>query len=141
MHQHSIMVWTPDVVVHTIKNTAEGVGPIPQKAIEAHTLLRRENFLSIAWAYGGELLRELKASLHKRDLVVKLQAVHAKKIGCQAQLIKIRSWKESLIGQVVNREDCGCLGRISCSELAHVDWGQAGVPVMAMHNIGLPGTV
>jgi hypothetical protein len=134
----SIRFGVPHGLVHTVQDARQVSLAVTQQAVQAVALLGLRDFAGIGGADGGQHLAVLQTRFHERHVAVKLQPVHGEQVCWQAQRGQHFRPEQALVGQVVDGEHGS---RYTLAALRHgvqVGRAQAGVPVVAVNDIGLP---
>ncbi len=124
--------------IDRVENAAEVVAPGAQQPIEAEALFGRLDFARIAGADRGDLVGVKQTGLHERDLAMKFQTIDLKRGGRQAEIAHHVCRKNALVGQVVHGIDTW--HRLARAEF-QAGCRQAGMPVVAVHEVRRPGGV
>ena len=130
----------PDGAVHAVEDAAQLGMAAAQQAVESAAVFGALYFARIGGAHGGEAVGVVQAGFHERDLAPEFQAFELEERPRQAEIGKPRGIKQALVGQVVHREHAG-QQRLAAARLHQAGGHQAGVPVVAVQELGFPAGV
>ena len=134
----SIAGRAPDVVIHPIQNAGQAAGARAQQAVQPATLGLGGDFMGVGGADRGDAVSKLEGCLHERHIAKKFKATVLQVGGRQPQRCQRRCRKQTLVGQVVNREHGGGGVAARTGKSAHIRWRQAGMPVVTVNDVGHP---
>src|SRR5262249_35746783 len=125
----------PNLIVDAIQDTAQAVGAGAQDAVEAHTEIGRLDLARIAGADGGDAIGQHHAGLEHAHLAPILEALELVILAPKVKLVDDAVGKNPLVGEIVNGKD-GAGPPLARAQAPHRQDGGAGLPVVAMHDVG-----
>ena len=124
------------MVIHPVEDPGEAalVLTLTQQPFHPISELRLGDFTGIGWTDRRNMVGVVEASLQKRDLAVKLQAMNVIERPRQFNVVHMPRIEHPLVGQVMHRKDR--LSRVAARR--QVGRRQARMPVVGVNNVRAP---
>ncbi|CCC96390.1 protein of unknown function [Azospirillum baldaniorum] len=133
----------PDVIVHTVEDAGQRLGPRGEQPFQARTVLRRLDFVGVGRADRGQAVGVEAAGLEEADAAVIFHPVDPEGGGRQAEVAHHPGAEQPLVGDVVDRRHRARPERPGEAVGAQFQIGrdQAGLPVVPVQHVGTPPRV
>ena len=129
-----VFVRAPDAIVGTVEDAHQPLLAFAQQAFQPAAEFCCENLARVGRADRGQPVGVHQPALHKGELAVEFQGVHVPETLRQIQRGEGVPVEQTLVGEVVNGEHRGRALSFQRQQGGH----QAGLPVMAMHQLRPP---
>ena len=105
LRDEGVAFGAPLRIIRSVQDSDQVIRPLADYTFEAGAKFRSLNFLRVAAAHGGQIVRIDQASLEEVDLSVEFEGIHGEEIVGKADGPHRGLRKDALIGEIVNRQD------------------------------------